>query len=302
MPRARSSTQSNEPSRPDSVPRKIAFCHIDSLCGLPALNALFAELGDEIGLVLSSKRFASRHGGFWQQATAGFRRYGVALNVWLGFDLISVAIVGWFARLLKPSLATLPALAQRHGAAFIETPDINAAATMAAIRAYAPDFIVVMNFDQILQPPVIALPRIAAVNVHPALLPRLRGPCPDLWAIARGLDVSGATVHAIEDQTIDAGRVLARVEVPIEGTPSVGELNTRLFREGARIVPAALAKLEGDRGAGEPQTLAAGEYVGYPTAAEMARLRRAGLKLCRIGHAIRLIAAALGVARWQDHG
>ena len=102
--------------------RRIAFCHIDSLSCLPALNALFDELGDEIGLVLSSKRFGSKHGSFWQQATAGFRRFGIPLNLWLGFDLMSVPVVAFFGRLLGPSLATLPALARRHGAQFIETP------------------------------------------------------------------------------------------------------------------------------------------------------------------------------------
>ena len=279
--------------------RKIAFCHIDSLACLPALNALFAELGGEIGLVLSSRRFGSKHGGFWQQATHGVRRYGVALNIWLGFDLVSVPIVAFFARLLRPSLATLPELARRHGARFIETADVNSAETLAAVQSYGPDFIVVMNFDQILQPPLIAVPRIAAVNVHPALLPNLRGPCPDLWAVARRLQVSGATVHAIEDQTIDAGRVLARIEVPIEGAPSVGELNTRLFLAGARALAGALAKLEADRTAGEPQKLSEGQYLGYPTAGEMVGFRRAGLRLCRVGHAIRLIAAALGVASWN---
>jgi folate-dependent phosphoribosylglycinamide formyltransferase PurN len=281
------------------VPRKIAFCHIDSLCCLPALNALFAELGGEIGLVLSSKRFGSKHGSFWQQATAGFRRYGIALNFWLGFDLVSVPIVGFFARLLGPSLAILPELARRHGARFVETANVNSAETIATVQAYAPDFIVVMNFDQILQPPLIAVPRIAAVNVHPALLPNLRGPCPDLWAVAKRLQVSGATVHVIEDQTIDAGRVLARIEVPIEGAPSVGELNTGLFLAGARALPGALAKLEADRTAGEPQKLSEGQYLGYPTAAEMAGFRRAGLRLCRVSHAVRLIAAALGVAPWR---
>ena len=279
--------------------RKIAFCHIDSLACLPALNALFAELGGEIGLVLSSRRFGSKHGNFWQQATAGFRRYGIALNLWLGFDLVSVPIVAFFARLLRPSLATLPELARRHGARFVETADVNSAETLAAVQSYGPDFIVVMNFDQILQPPLIAVPRIAAVNVHPALLPNLRGPCPDLWAMARRLQVSGATVHAIEDQTIDAGRVLARIEVPIEGAPSVGELNTRLFLAGARALPGALAKLEADRNAGEPQHLNEGQYLGYPTAAEMTNFRRAGLRLCRVRHDIRLIAAALGVASWN---
>jgi folate-dependent phosphoribosylglycinamide formyltransferase PurN len=281
------------------VTRKIAFCHIDSLCCLPALNALFAELGDEVGLVLSSKRFGSKHGSFWQQATAGFRRYGIALNLWLGFDLVSVPIVAFFARLLRPSLTTLPELARRHGARFVETANVNSAETLAAVQAYAPDFIVVMNFDQILQPPLIAVPRIATVNVHPALLPNLRGPCPDLWAVARRLSVSGATVHAIEDQTIDAGRVLARIEVPIEGALSVGELNTRLFLAGARALPGALAKIEADRTAGEPQKLSKGQYLGYPTAAEMAGFRRAGLRLCHVSHAVRLIAAALGVAPWR---
>ena len=99
--------------------RRIAFCHIDSLSCLPALNALFAELGGEIGLVLSSKRFGSKHGSFWQQATAGFRRFGIPLNVWLGFDLMSVPVVAFFSHLLRPSLATLPTLARRHGAQFI---------------------------------------------------------------------------------------------------------------------------------------------------------------------------------------
>ena len=118
--------------------RKIAFCHIDSLCCLPALNALFAELGGEIGLVLSSKRFGSKHGSFWQQATAGFRRFGIALNLWLGFDLVSVPIVAFFARLLTPSLATLPELARRHGAQFVETPTSIPLETLAAVQAMGP--------------------------------------------------------------------------------------------------------------------------------------------------------------------
>jgi hypothetical protein len=96
--------------------------------------------------------------------------------------------------------------------------------------------------------------------------------------------------------------VLARIEVPVEGPSSVGELNTRLFLAGARALPAALARLVADRTAGEPKNLAEGQYLGYPTAAEMAGFRRAGLRLCRMGHVIRLIAAALGVARWKDHG
>jgi len=285
--------------------RTIVFCHIDSLCCLPALNAVFAEFGNDIALVLSSRRFGSSHGTFWEQTTAGFRRFGAPLNLWLGFDLISVPIVAWFAHWLSlvtrrpPALATLPELARRHNARLLETPDVNSAETLAAVRACAPDFIVVMNFDQILQPPLIGLPKVAVLNVHPSLLPKLRGPCPVLWVQARRERISGATVHAIEDRTIDAGRIIAQVEVPIDGATSVGELTTQFFLAGARALPAALARLEADRTAGEPQRLSDGQYLGYPTAPQMKDFRRAGLRLCRLRHAARLILAALGVTRWR---
>ena len=295
------------PSAAESRPktRTIMICHIDSLCCLPALNAAFEEFGNDIALVLSSRRFGSRHGTFWEQTTAGFRRFGIPLNLWLGFDLISVPIVAYFARWLSlvtrrtPSLATLPELARRHDARLIETPDVNSAETLTAVRACAPDFIVVMNFDQILQPPLIALPKVAALNVHPSLLPKLRGPCPVLWARARQERISGATVHAIEDRTIDSGRVLAQVEVPIDGTSSVSELTTQFFLAGARALPTALTRLAADRTAGQPQQLSDGQYLGYPTALQMKEFRRAGLRLCRLRHAARLILAALGVTRWK---
>ncbi len=58
--------------------------------------------------------------------------------------------------------------------------------------------------------------------------------------------------------------------VPIAGAPSVGELNTRLFLAGARALPAALERLAVDCTAGEPQNLSEGQYLGYPTAGEMA--------------------------------
>ncbi|WP_439609961.1 formyltransferase family protein [Reyranella sp.] len=295
------------PSATENRPktRTIVFCHIDSLCCLPALNAVFAEFGNDIGLVLSSRRFGSSHGTFWEQTTAGFRRFGIPLNLWLGFDLISVPIVAFFARWLSrvtgrpPALATMPELARHYGARFVETSDVNSAETLAAIRACAPDFIVVMNFDQILQPPLIGLPKVAALNVHPSLLPKLRGPCPVLWAQARQDRVSGATVHAIEDRTIDAGRIIAQVEVPIDGATSVGELTTQFFSAGARALPAALARLSADRTAGRPQQLSDGQYLGYPTALQMKDFRRAGLRLCRLRHAAHLVSAALGVTRWK---
>jgi folate-dependent phosphoribosylglycinamide formyltransferase PurN len=289
------------------APVKIVLCHLDGLTGLPALNLVFSELGDRVGLVISSKRFGSRHGSFWRQAIANIRRNGVRLTLWMGFDLIAVTVVAHLARLITlatgrpPALATLADLAVRHGAQFIKTTNVNDAATRAAVSAYAPDFIIVMNFDQILQPPLIALPRLATINIHPSLLPALRGPCPVLWAVGERRSRSGVTIHIIEDQTIDAGPVLAQVEVPIGAYRSVAEVNSALFVAGAHALRPTMEQFATDRAMACKQNLAEGHYAGFPTRTEMAAFRRTGLRLCRIGHAARLLAAALGLAGWK-HG
>jgi folate-dependent phosphoribosylglycinamide formyltransferase PurN len=285
---------------------KIAFCHLDALTTLPALNLVFRELGDEIGLVLSSRRFGSKHGSFWQQTSASIDRYGVRLTLWLGFDLIAVAVVGRLARVIalgsgrRPALEALQGLAIQYGARFIETTDITAPATLAEVQAYAPDLIVVMNFDQILRPPLIALPRLGAINVHPSLLPALRGPCPVIWAVGERRPLSGATIHVIEDQTIDAGPILAQVEVPIGAQQSVAEVNSALFVAGVRVLRTTIERFAADRAMGRKQNLANGQYLGFPTRTQMGGFRQAGLRLCRIGHVVRLIVAALGLSKWSD--
>jgi folate-dependent phosphoribosylglycinamide formyltransferase PurN len=283
---------------------KIAFCHLDSLSCLPALNVAFDELGEQIGLVVTSTRFGSKHGTFWQQMTASIRRYGLGLTVWLGFDLISVPIVARFARLLgrltgrRPGLATLPELAARHGATLLPATNVNAEATLAVIEAYAPDLIVVMNFDQILQPPLIALARLGVLNVHPSLLPALRGPCPAIWALAQRRPISGATIHAIEDETIDAGPILAQQEVAIAPGQSVAQANAAFFLAGAFMLRPVINAMAANRTSGRSQCLSHGQYLGFPTRADMVEFRRSGRRLCRLGDALRLLVPALGIGSY----
>lgn len=274
--------------------QRIVLCHLESLTCLPALNRIFDSFGDRIGLVLVSRRFDTAHGGFFDQLAASVRKSGVRMTFWLGFDLISAQVVAVVARLLRfmgrPALETLPALARRHGATLVETGDINATVTLDRLLAYGPDALLVMNFDQILQPSAIAVPRLGAINIHPSLLPALRGPCPVFWALAEGRTASGATVHRIDDARIDAGAILRQAERPIDASRSVAEINTDLFLAGAGVLGEALEDLSSGRAVSGP---AAGQYRGFPTCAEVAEARRTGVRLCGLWYAIRLIAAAV---------
>lgn len=287
--------------------RRIALCHLGSLTCLPALNLLFSQLGDRIGLVISSRRFGSRHGGLFRQLVKNVRRSGVRLTFWLGFEIISVQVASGVSRWLRlvtrhaPALAALNELATRHGSRIVETGDVNSSETIDIVEAYAPDVIVVLNFDQILRARFIALPRIGIVNVHPSLLPSLRGPCPAFWALAEGRSIAGVTIHLIDDEKIDTGPILDRVEVEIDSRQSVAEMNANLFLTGAGMLPATLEALAAGRILGQPQGPHEGQYLGFPDYEEMGKARRNGVRLCSFWYAIRLIAAAGGFAgKWLD--
>src|SRR5438046_9079924 len=54
------------------------------------------------------------------------------------------------------------------------------------LRALAPDVGVVVAYGHILKPDLLALPRLGMINLHPSLLPELRGAAPVGWALLNG--------------------------------------------------------------------------------------------------------------------
>jgi methionyl-tRNA formyltransferase len=49
-----------------------------------------------------------------------------------------------------------------------------------------------------------------ALNVHPSLLPKLRGAAPIQWAIAKRLPETGATVQQLSKGRFDCGDIVAQ--------------------------------------------------------------------------------------------
>lgn len=283
-------------------PLRVALCHLESLVCLPAINRLFTQMGNEIGLVILSDRFGSRHGGPLRQFAANVRRSGVRLTVWLGFDIVAAQVTGrmgaWVEKLTRrrPRLASARVLAQRHGARVLDVADINGGDATAAVRAYAPDVVLVMNFDQILRQEFIATVAGPIINAHPSLLPALRGPCPVYWALVEARTEAGVTLHLIEDEKIDAGALLVQRATPLDPSSSVAETTAELFELAVALVPEALRTLPMYLGHRQPQDPTKASYRGFPDRANVARSRSAGIRLCRFRQVAALIARAAGIA------
>ena len=169
-------------------------------------------------------------------------------TVWVSFDTIGrdclVAAAGAGANIV--GIVTLPepvdversgqcAFAEvgaAVGAQLIESADINAPETVAAIAALEPELLFVIGWSQLLREPVLGLAPRGAFGMHPTLLPRHRGRAPIPWAILSGLATTGVTLFEIPDDDpgagADSGSIVGQVEVPIAPDETATTLFDRL--------------------------------------------------------------------------
>lgn len=113
-------------------------------------------------------------------------------------------------------------------------------AFLARLRALAPDVGVVVAYGHILKPELLALPRHGMINLHPSLLPELRGAAPVAWAILNGLKQTGVTIMRMEEG-LDSGPILLQIPHDIDPDETGGELAEHLSEMGAQALVEVLA-------------------------------------------------------------
>ncbi|NBV77631.1 methionyl-tRNA formyltransferase [bacterium] len=102
------------------------------------------------------------------------------------------------------------------------------------------DFFIVASYGKILPNELLAIPSKGVINVHPSLLPRLRGPSPIRSAILTDERKTGVTVMVM-DSKMDHGPIIAQKIVPVPDWPPYGRvLDALLAKEGAQLLAQAL--------------------------------------------------------------
>lgn len=99
------------------------------------------------------------------------------------------------------------------------------------------DLFIVAAYNVILPKWVLELPKHGTLNIHPSLLPKLRGPSPVRSAILQDEKESvGVTIIKLDEQ-VDHGPILAQAHVQLDEWPLSGRmLDEILFREGGRLL------------------------------------------------------------------
>jgi methionyl-tRNA formyltransferase len=142
-----------------------------------------------------------------------------------------------------PPLVKVEALAE--GIPVLQPDRPTDPAFLGQLRELAPDVGVVVAYGHILKPELLRLPGRGMVNVHPSLLPELRGAAPVEWAIVNGLAKTGVSIMQL-DEGLDSGPVLLQIPHTIEPDETGGELSAHLAEVGAQALVEALALWEQD--------------------------------------------------------
>jgi methionyl-tRNA formyltransferase len=116
-------------------------------------------------------------------------------------------------------------------------------AFLVRLRELRPDIGVVVAYGHILKPELLELPSHGMVNVHPSLLPGLRGAAPVEWAIIRGHETTGVTIMQL-DAGMDSGPILHQIPHRLEPEVTGGELSAHLAEVGAQALVETLAMME----------------------------------------------------------
>lgn len=209
---------------------------------------------------------------------SGARKQLVAIARRHGLKRVVAKVAGLVAARLRSLIAgpaatdqTCRAYCQQHGISAMTVQQVNAPDVIAALRAIEADVFVVCSFSQIMKQELIGLPSQSAINVHPSLLPKYRGPDPIFWALYHGEANSGVSFHILTPG-IDAGAIIRQVEMPISPYRSFDALSDRLFDVAAEHIVDVVRSAAGDdvKASAQDETLAS--YFGMPTPAERREL------------------------------
>ena len=125
--------------------------------------------------------------------------------------------------------------ASAMGIPVVQPPSLRPLEVQRYMAALAPDVIVVAAYGLFLPSEVLELPRHACLNIHPSLLPKLRGPSPVSTAIVEGETTTGVSIMQM-DEGMDSGPVLAQRETTVGESETAETLTARLFESGARLL------------------------------------------------------------------
>ncbi|HEY5603979.1 MAG TPA: formyltransferase family protein [Gammaproteobacteria bacterium] len=171
--------------------------------------------------------------------------------------------IGGIPIVQNPNHSTIEKLALEHHIPLNYVQDLASSKFQNEIAQFKADYILVACFPYKLPHTLCQAARIAALNLHPSLLPAYRGPYPVFWQLRNGEIKTGVTLHLLSDE-IDAGDIILQTEVPLRAGLRGRAIETRLGEFGAKLFLEALRLYQLNNVNAQPQSWIQASYMPAP--------------------------------------
>lgn len=171
-----------------------------------------------------------------------------------------------------------PALASRHsdfvdmaplayevGAAFIPVRSVNTPEVVDQIVAYAPEWLVVVGWSQIVNEQLLVAARTGTVGYHPSPLPELRGRAVLAWTILLDRAWTAGSLFTLES-AVDSGRILAQRRFDLDPRETLRTLMDKHLATLADMWRSLLPRMAAGEFGGTIQDASGISYCGKRTA------------------------------------
>jgi methionyl-tRNA formyltransferase len=159
-------------------------------------------------------------------------------------------------------------IAESHGIEILPVSRLMLAQISDLLRQESVDALVAACFPWKLPPGEIAGLPLGSLNIHPSLLPDLRGPEPLFWTFQRGDPVAGITVHLMNER-YDEGPILSQERVALVPGDRYQAVEQRLSTTGARLAAEALRRLKAGTTRPSPQKHHSTQWARVPAAEDL---------------------------------
>lgn len=216
-------------------PKKaLVFCTYPSVYSSIVLDELLASSEVHVSAIIVSERNLTINENALMSNLSRIRHSGIHYTLYLWLVTSMHSAIGSFI-----TQRSVTAIAKRQAIPIIQTRNINTPAVIDSIQVLKPDFILCAHFNQLVSEETYSLASEAALNIHPSLLPDLKGVDPSFYALSDAYSETGASLHRLGQQ-FDEGEIISQHHYSIKTNETLFSLNKSLFRLGAGLVTAYL--------------------------------------------------------------
>ena len=259
--------------------RLVFFTQDEAIFLAPMLDQVLAACGEHVCLVYVFRRPG---GGGLRELRWAARTFGIGYAVRTGAEYVRYRLLAALERLGLRWAGRVPsveAAARRRGVPVVRwTRSPNAPDVLAAIRAVEPDVLISIACPRVLNEAVLAVPRVASLNVHGGRLPAYRGMHSAFWQLYHG-EAAGATTVHIMGADVDAGSIVTEELWTVEPTDTWHDVMRKSRAAGVPALVRALAMVQNGRLDLKPNDMSTGMRFAKPTREHVVRLRARGVRL-----------------------